>query len=179
MIRMTCLALPPPAALRRGILPRPSDPCDMALAGSLSWPEHVPIITSGADHPAVQAWSGRAVQPDDALRDCDCGYWAGKALHDLPADQVVQWLGDPAFAPPGGESRAAMFGRVTRWMAKVSHTHDHLVVAVRPAVVRAMVLVALGGTPAMESRLDIVPATRTMLVARDHWRVQSVNVLPG
>ena len=56
-----------------------------------------------------------------ALSDCDYGRWRGLASKDVAErepDEFAAWLGDPAAAPHGGESFAALIERVGAWLTQ-------------------------------------------------------------
>ena len=56
-----------------------------------------------------------------ALSDCDYGRWRGLASKDVAErepDEFAAWLGDPASAPHGGESFAALIERVGAWLTQ-------------------------------------------------------------
>jgi len=56
---------------------------------------------------------------DDRLQELDFGAWEGRRWDDMPRDALDRWAADPAgFAPPGGETGAALVARVTAfWRA--------------------------------------------------------------
>lgn len=94
----------------------------------------------------VGAWSGRvwtsparrcraiagpAATIDARLQELDFGAWEGRAWADIPRADLDRWAADPAgFAPPGGESGAALLARVEAFHAMLRHrAEDALVVA--------------------------------------------------
>ena len=63
---------------------------------------------------------GLNAQIEPLLRDCDYGAWAGRTFDDVHAhepDAASAWLRDPAAAPHGGETIAAVIHRVGQWLA--------------------------------------------------------------
>jgi broad specificity phosphatase PhoE len=106
------------------------------------------------------------VQP--RLADLDHGRWRGTALDDHPASDVAAWLTDPTSAPHGGESVVGLIGRISDWMVSLPGP-GRVVAVTHPAVVRAAVLVALQAPPKSFWRIDVAPASRTVL----HCRGQS------
>src|SRR3954464_9800233 len=51
------------------------------------------------------------------LAECDFGEWAGLALSEIAPDELGEWMTDPDFTPPGGESLTSLIGRVRGWLA--------------------------------------------------------------
>ena len=50
---------------------------------------------------------------DERLQELDFGSWEGLAWDDVPRASLDDWAADPlGFAPPGGESGAALIARV-------------------------------------------------------------------
>jgi alpha-ribazole phosphatase len=61
----------------------------------------------------VAALRGLPVRPDARLLELDFGAWEGRAWDDVPRAALDEWAADPwGFAPPGGESGAALVARV-------------------------------------------------------------------
>lgn len=120
---------------------------------------------------------GLTAEVDDGLRDWDLGRWRGSTLDERTAaepEQVMAWLHDPAAAPHGGESLAALLDRVATWLGGLE---DGSCVAVtHPAVVRAAVVHSLGAEPSAFWRLDIAPGTVASLSGRDaRWNVSRLG----
>ena len=65
---------------------------------------------------------------DARLLELDFGAWEGRPWDDVPRPALDRWAADPAgFAPPGGESGAALVARVTAFAASLP-LGDHVVV---------------------------------------------------
>jgi 2,3-bisphosphoglycerate-dependent phosphoglycerate mutase len=76
---------------------------------------------------------GREVRTLKALRERHFGAWEGRSAADLARDVPAAWgrLGsDPGFAPPGGESLAALADRVLPAIAAILAAHPGGLVAV-------------------------------------------------
>ena len=97
---------------------------------------------------------------DMALRECDYGRWRGLALIEVALrepDDFEAWFADPAAAPHGGESLAALIERAGAWLAE-SLSRDGATLAVTHAsVVRAAIVSALGAGPSFFWRIDVGP----------------------
>ncbi|MCK0176901.1 histidine phosphatase family protein [Mycolicibacterium sp. F2034L] len=111
---------------------------------------------------------------ESRLADLDCGRWRGDVLGGVqPADLAV-WLTDPAQAPHGGESVVAVIDRVRDWLAALTGARGRLIAVTHPAVIRAAILVALDAPPKSFWRIDIAPASRTVMHFRGHvWTLRS------
>lgn len=121
---------------------------------------------------------------DEALRDCDYGRWTGSTLADLERDEpdaVLEWLRDPAAAPHGGESVLDLLERARRWLddqAKLSSDRSiaHLVAVTHPAIIRAMVVVAIEATPDTFWRIDVSPLSCTVVQANgNRWNLRELG----
>lgn len=107
---------------------------------------------------------GFSATTDPSLADLDVGVWQGRALGELPAEEVGVWLSEPDAAPHGGESLAALFGRVGSWLdglGEVDGGPGRVLAVTHPAVVRAAVLRVLGAPLSCFWRLDSGPLTQT------------------
>jgi broad specificity phosphatase PhoE len=95
---------------------------------------------------------------EPALRDCDWGRWRGRSLEAVGAaepEAVAAWLADPEAAPHGGESVAALIGRVGGWME--AEPPGRTLAVTHPAVIRAATTYALGAPAACFWRVDVAP----------------------
>ncbi len=87
------------------------------------------VWTSPARRCRAVAGAGAIV--DDRLRELDFGAWEGRAWTDVPRAALDAWAAAPAdFAPPGGESGAAVLARVAAFHADLrAHGADCIVVS--------------------------------------------------
>jgi broad specificity phosphatase PhoE len=95
-----------------------------------------------------------------ALRDCDFGRWSGRGLADVQADDpraVAAWLADPAAAPHGGESVAAMSDRIAAWLDECAKETGRLVAVTHASVIRAAVVRVLAAPARAFWRIDVAP----------------------
>ncbi|TAN56317.1 MAG: histidine phosphatase family protein, partial [Magnetospirillum sp.] len=83
--------------------------------------------------------------------------------------------------PPGGESFAAMIGRVAGALENLTAAQAgrDILAIVHAGTVRAALATALDISPAQALRFSVHPLSLTRLDATsDGWRVEMVNVLP-
>ena len=107
------------------------------------------------------------------LADLDCGRWRGRALGDVPADDMTIWLTDPASAPHGGESITELIARVAQWLESLTANPVRTVAVTHPAVIRAAIIVALDAAPASFWRIDVAPAGRVAMHCRSgRWTLR-------
>jgi broad specificity phosphatase PhoE len=119
---------------------------------------------------------GVRAEIDDALADLDCATWRGQVLGSVPPAELAIWLTDPAQAPHGGESVVNLVARVRGWLDSLAARRGRIVAVTHPAVVRAVVLVALDAPPKSFWRIDVAPASRTVLHLRGQaWTLRSVT----
>lgn len=114
-------------------------------------------------------------QPDleADLADLDCGQWHGHILTDVDPGALHQWMTDPTSAPHGGESITALIDRTADWLHTVSANRCRLVAVTHPAVIRAAILSVLNAPAESFWRIDIPPATSTVLHHRKVWTFRS------
>lgn len=103
---------------------------------------------------------------DPALRDLDCGEWAGRPMGDLDPLELMSWMSDPDFRGHGGESVTEVIERVRQFLDTVADRHERIVAVTHPAIVRASILVALAAPPESFWRIDIPPCSVTTLHCR-------------
>jgi alpha-ribazole phosphatase len=110
---------------------------------------------------------------DGRLAELNFGAWEGLPWDAIPRDPLDRWAADPAgFAPPGGESGAALIARVTAFHAAlVSAIGDQIVVSHGGPLKILQALLAgrepdlLAPAPAWGSVIifSIIPSFRTSL----------------
>ena len=118
---------------------------------------------------------GLSARVDQRLADLDCGRWRGEVLGGVQPAELAVWLTEPDRAPHGGESVVGVIERVRGWLAAVSQEPRRLVAVTHPAVIRAAMLVVLDAPPKSFWRIDIAPASRTVL----HFRGQAWTLRSG
>lgn len=167
------------AAMRNARFPR-DEPVDDAGARDLAEVTDLPRVDRILTGPEARCTAtarvfGTEFSVEPALTDIDYGRWSGLAMTDLPDADALAWLGDSAFAPPGGESLDMLFARVQCWLDAVGTQPGRLLAVTSPAVIRATVILTLKAPVASFWRLDIAPLTRTALSRRGSaWTVGAV-----
>ena len=108
------------------------------------------------------------------LADLDFGRWRGDVLGRVLPAELALWLTDPMCAPHGGESVAELIDRVAGWMGSLSSQRGRILAVTHPAVVRAAILGVLDAPPKSFWRIDVAPASRTVMHFRGHaWTLRS------
>lgn len=156
------------------------------------------LLTADASLTAPQPWAGRACHSSPAtacrqtaallglspelapeLADLDCGRWAGTPVAEVAArepDGLAGWMSEASFRGHGGESRADLSLRTAAWLERVKTAGGHAVAITHAAVIRALILHALGGPDSAFWRLDIAPLTITELRHDGRrWAVRSMG----
>jgi alpha-ribazole phosphatase len=131
---MITLVRHPPAAIAPGIcygrldLP-PADPAAAPALAARLRAARGSIWTSPARRCAVVAAALGPHRVDPRLLELDFGAWEGRPWDEVPREALDRWAADPlAFAPPLGESGAALVARVTSFATDIREG-DHVVIA--------------------------------------------------
>jgi broad specificity phosphatase PhoE len=115
-----------------------------------------------------------------ALRDCDYGRWRGLASKDVAESEpegFAAWLGDPAAAPHGGESIAALIERAGAWLTQSFAREGATLAVTHASVIRAAIVNALGA-PSAFARIDIAPLTLARLSGHaGRWNLVALGPL--
>jgi broad specificity phosphatase PhoE len=94
---------------------------------------------------AIAAVGGCEVEVDERLIELDYGEWDGMALADIRTKRGESWFADPNFAPPGGESLAAVQARVAEFCTdRLSGDDGHVIAVSHVSPIKAAVAWALG-----------------------------------
>jgi broad specificity phosphatase PhoE len=102
----------------------------------------------------------------DDLNDQDYGAWRGRSLEELQSENpeaLHAWMTDPDFAPPSGESIAAVAKRAAAFLHEMRQSAGHVVAVTHPAIVRTAVLGLLGAPLTAYWRIDAPPLSVTDL----------------
>jgi alpha-ribazole phosphatase len=99
-----------------------------------------------------------ATQTVDArLQELDFGAWEGKAWDTIPLAELDRWAASPlTFAPPGGESGAALVLRVRNFCADLTRDQQNCVVVSHGGPLKVLIAL-LGGKD-----VDLLTATPSM-----------------
>lgn len=125
---------------------------------------------------------GLDAEVEMALRDCEYGRWrslASKEVAEHEPDAFAAWLGDPAAAPHGGESIAALIERVGAWLAQSLARESATLAVTHASVVRAAIVNALGA-PSAFARIDVAPLSLARLSGHaGRWNLVALGPLGG
>jgi probable phosphoglycerate mutase len=124
--------------------------------------------------------AGVAVRTEPALNEIDYGEWTGRTWDELGRDPGWRaWNADRAQGrPPGGETLGELQARVAGWLGAVRDLHagERLAAVAHAEPIRAALVWALGAPLAALDRLEIGPASVSVVVAGDWgFRVHAIN----
>ncbi|MGB7973274.1 MAG: histidine phosphatase family protein, partial [Roseiarcus sp.] len=124
---------------------------------------------------------GLEAEVEPALRDCDYGRWRGlasKHVAEREPDAFAAWLGDPACAPHGGDSFAALIERVGAWLAQELAREGSTLAVTHAAVVRAAIVNALGAGSSAFARIDVAALSLARLSGHaGRWNLVALGPL--
>ena len=107
---------------------------------------------------------GLPVVVDERWIELDYGPYDGQLLGDVPAEMWARWRSDASYAPPGGESLAALGRRVREACEELLGDPDRLTVVVsHVSPIKAGVAWALGVGDEVAWRMFLAPASITMI----------------
>jgi broad specificity phosphatase PhoE len=105
--------------------------------------------------------------PLSRLRDLDAGAWRDAEPGLLPPGGTGRRLTDPGYRGHGGESVLDLLDRVRGWLDEPAGGEAPRTIAVTPpAVIRAVLVVALAAAPESFGRVDVAPGARVRLPHR-------------
>ncbi len=116
---------------------------------------------------------GRQVAMDARWVELDYGEWDGRPLRDVPRGTMAEWVRDPTFAPPGGESLADLGTRVRGACEDLAEeaAESDVVVVSHVSPIKAAVAWALGVEDAVAWHLYLAPASITRIATSGGRRV--------
>ena len=116
---------------------------------------------------AIAAVTGCDVEIDDRLLELDYGEWDGRPLTEIPGERWAEWVADPNFAPPGGESLVAVAARVASFCVDRLTTGDERIIAVsHVSPIKVAVAWSLGVDEVATFRMQLGLASITTIGAR-------------
>lgn len=176
-MKLFCFALPPYPSVKRSVFPESGEQRNTECLEGSFWPKSLPILTGcNSDAAWLEAHSECPVTVDERLRGHDCGDWCGQSLKTLSPGSLAQWMMDPDFSPPAGESRTKMYARLAGWLSDIREAQNPVILGVDAEVVRALTLLAMGLNAEAVEKLDILPQSWSVLSFYRTWRVQAVSV---
>jgi probable phosphoglycerate mutase len=115
---------------------------------------------------AVGDLLGLDVREVDGFRECAFGDWEGLTFDQVRAgwpDELAEWLGNPAIAPPGGESFVDVRKRVLRARDEVlaRYPRGSVLVVTHVTPIKVLVADALEASLSALYRMELSPATLT------------------
>jgi probable phosphoglycerate mutase len=124
--------------------------------------------------------AGVALRPEPALNALDYGAWSGRTWEELGGDPAwAAWNADRAGGrPPDGETLGSLQARVAGWLGAVRDRHrgERLAAVTHAEPIRAALVWVLGAPLAALDRLEVGPASISVVVAGDWgFRVHAVN----
>ncbi|MDF3154554.1 histidine phosphatase family protein [Mesorhizobium sp. XAP10] len=96
----------------------------------------------------------------DSLRDQNYGFWEGKTLENIEAEQpgaLAAFRADPAYVPGGGESLTQVASRTAGFLDSMRSAGGQLIVITHPAVVRTAMIHILAAPLTSYWRIDTPP----------------------
>ena len=151
LLRHTAVQVPPGVCYGRQDVPLAPGAADDIAAVLARLPMPLPqggrVVASSARRcTALAAAIDRRFKTDARLLELDFGAWEGLAWDDVPRPALDSWAADPwGFAPPGGESGAALLARVQAFWA--DFTHRPLVIVSHGGPLRLLRQFAEGRAP--------------------------------
>jgi broad specificity phosphatase PhoE len=159
----------------------PSAVCALeALRGRLR--PYAEVLTSPARAARETAAAlGFDAEVEMVLSDCDYGRWRGLASKDVAErepDEFATWLADPAAAPHGGESIAALIERTRAWLTQALAREGATLAVTHASVVRAAIVGALGAGSSAFWRIDVAPLSLARLSGHaGRWNLVALGPL--
>jgi len=128
-----------------------------------------PLSRTRATAEAIGRRCGVAVELDDQWLELDYGDFDGLPLADVPSSIWKSWRVDSSFAPPNGESIAALGVRVRRALdALAAAAHDeNIVVVSHVSPIKAAVAWALDVGDEVAWRMFLAPASITRVAVSE------------
>jgi len=122
---------------------------------------------------------GLEASPEQMLRECDFGAWAGRTLAEIADEspgEAHEWMLDPRARPHGGETLTELLSRVGSWLERQRRLDGRAIAVTHGGVIKAAVVHVLGAPPAAFWRIDVKPLSVTELHASEAaWTLTRSN----
>jgi len=183
-VKLTLIAHAPTVAIRAAAFPLDEGIDEKGRAAASALSADLPQIGLAWCSPARRAVETASALKLEAkieplLRDMDLGRWAGRSFADVEASEpqeMMQWLGDPASSPHGGEAIEALLSRVANWLKMTSERPGRSVAVTHAAVIRAAIIAAIDAKPVSFWRIDVAPLSIVELSSNGHrWALKSIR----
>lgn len=132
-------------------------------------PAEAAVITSPLRRARQTAEAlGRPAEVDDRWIEMDYGEYEGRRVVEVRPELWSHWANDPEWAPPGGESLAAVGRRTEAVCAELAcrATDEDLIVVSHVGPIKAAVAWALGVGPETAGRMFVGLASVTTIAYR-------------
>ena len=168
----------------QGRIDLPIDEVGRAQAAAVT--SLVPAVTRVISSPSLRARQtaevfGVAPEIDDRWLEMDYGDFDGVAMADVPRDMWAEWITNPDFRPPGGESLQEMGDRVFAAcddLLEAARTTDIVIVS-HATPIKAAMAWALGVDVTITWRSQIDQASVTKILVRDRGpALHAFNLVP-
>ncbi len=132
---------------------------------------HGDVMVCGPEKRVIQTAELLGLTPDveRILADLNVGRWRGDVLGGVESADLAVWLTDVTAAPHGGESIVELVTRVRGWLDSLTAVRSRVIAVTHPAVIRAAIVLTLDAPAKSFWRIDVSPASRTVL----HYRGQA------
>ncbi len=142
---------------------------DRLRSGSVRRVVSSPLLRARQTAEAIAAATQSATEIDDRWIEVDYGVFDGMPLAEVPAEVWASWRNDSGFAPPEGESLAAVRTRVTdaceELLTDVTEHDGDVVVVTHVSPIKAAVCWTLGVDDGVSWRTFVSPGSITRVGA--------------
>lgn len=168
----------------QGRLDLPIDELGQAQAAALV--AALPRVDRVISSPSLRACQTAAVlgvelELDDRWLEMDYGEFDGAVMAELPKDLIRNWMTNPEFAPPGGESLRMLATRVHEACDELLEAarDQEIVVVTHATPIKAAMAWALGVDVSIVWRSFVDQASITSVMVRERGpALASFNVVP-
>ena len=139
-----------------------------------------PLLRAQETGRRIAAARDLPLQLDPRLREQAFGEWEGRTRREVLADdgeRLLRWEADLGSTPPGGDSLAAVQGRMLGLVADLYREHpgDWIVLVSHVGPIKTLLCAALGVPLAAARHLFLDPATLSVVDWGDHPVVRLFN----